>query len=187
MPHRSAASLSSLALAVLVAGSLPARAGYEFSLSASDTDPNIHTASPSGGLRSVYLWLACSDDGIAAFETGVSGTLPVFGFTPLNGVMNAGNATDLLLAVPGCPDSLVLGSFAVWDSGGTLCLAPSGNGWIAAVDCDPVDPEEHADPAVVGFATDGSIPCAVGSNGCVGDGYLLDESGGGSIGSEWEP
>lgn len=101
--------------------------------------------------------------------------------------MNAGNATDLLLGVPGCPDSLVLGSFAVWDSGGTLCLAPSGNGWIAAVDCDPVDPEEHADPAVVGFATDGSIPCAVGSNGCVGDGYLLDESGGGSIGSEWEP
>ncbi len=50
--------------------------------------------------------------------------------------MNAGNATDLLLGVPGCPDSLVLGSFAVWDSGGTLCLAPSGNGWIAAVDCD---------------------------------------------------
>lgn len=163
----------------------PSFAGYEFSISASDTDPEVNTSTPTGGVRSLYLWMVCTDDGLAAFEAGVTGTLSVLGFNPLNDVLNIGTSTNLRLAVPGCPTgSFLLGSWSVWDSGGTLCLGTSANGVIGGVDCDPLSPSLAEDPEVTGFASSGS-PCTEGSNGCAS--YRLEESGGGSIGSEWEP
>ena len=177
-----------LFVAVLLLAGTQSRAGYEFSISASDADPGVHTGAPSGGYRHLYLWLVCTDEGLAAFEAGVASTLEIAGFTPLNGVLNAGSGDDILLAVPGCPTgSLVLGRWTVWDDGGTFCLGESSTGVIGGVDCDPVDPELHDDVVLTGFSSSGSNPCAVGSDGCVGDGFSQEESGGGSIGSEWEP
>ncbi len=171
-------------------GLLPASsfAGYHFTISASSTDSSVNTAAPAGGTRTLYLWLACTDEGLSAFEGDFSGTLTVLGFTPMNGVVNVGGATNLLLGVPDCPDGVpsdfLLGSLLVNDTGGTVCLSPSAeNDLIAAVDCASPLPALHEDPRVTGFSSSGGAPCSVGSNDCIGGGYMQGGSGGGSIGS----
>jgi hypothetical protein len=168
-----------------------ADAGYEFSISASSSDPHVNTSSPAGGIRNLYLWLVCTDEGLSAFEGDVTGSLTVYGFNPLNGVLNAGGATNLLMAVPGCPVGadvdFLLGYWVVMDTGGTICLGPSAaNDIFGAVDCGDPGPTLIEDPEVTGFASDGSSPCSVGENGCVGEGFLLGGSGWGSIRTEYE-
>lgn len=147
--------------------------GYDFTISASATSPLVSDATPTGTARSLYLWMTCSDLGISAFETGVSGSLPVLGFEPMPYVLNAGGPTNLLLALGGCPSgvnvNLLLGAWTVWDTGGTMCLSPSSTGVVGAVDCHPIDPAFWPNPHVIGFASDGSEPCEVGANGCVPD------------------
>jgi hypothetical protein len=69
-----------------------AEAGYNFSISASSTDPFQNSSSPTGTVRNLYLWMTCTDEAISAFEGDATGTLVVYGFTPLNGVMNIGGA-----------------------------------------------------------------------------------------------
>jgi hypothetical protein len=143
-------------------------AGAEFSISASPTDPFVNTSAATDSLRHLYLWATCIDDGISAFEGDVTGSLNVAGFWEENGVINIGSGSELLLAVPGCPFgsevNFLLGSFLVWDSGGSLCLGPSAaNGRIVAVDCAGGGTE---DPKVLGFDSDGGVPCDVGENAC---------------------
>jgi len=150
--------------------------GYEFSLSASDTDPFLNEAPPAGSLRSVHLWLVCSDGGLSAFEAEASGSLVPLAFAPANGVLNAGNATYLLLAVPDCPEGedvqLRLGSFLVQDDGGDLCLAPSqAHGILGAVDCAPAF-QLTVDPGVTGFSSSGTPPCRQGIHGCPSGGLI---------------
>lgn len=117
-------------------------------------------------MRSVYLWTTCSS-GISALEAGLETELIVGGFTPMNGVLNIGSGTDVMLGIPGCPTGeLVLGYWTVWDAPGTLCLGPStSHGLYGAVQCEQI-PTVIEDPVCVGFASDGSTPCAVGSAGC---------------------
>jgi hypothetical protein len=93
-------------------------AGVSFSISASNTDPLDNATSPTESLRNLYLWATCIDDGIAAMEAGLSGSL-AGPFTPLNGVMNLGSGSDLLLVVPGCPSP-----FDPWVVGFSSSLAP---------------------------------------------------------------
>lgn len=159
-----------LFVSLSLVGPRPAIAGYEFSVTADSTDPRANTAAPTGAPRNLYLWLTCTDDGLAALEAGVNTTLPVYAFNPLNGVMNVGNATQLLLAVPGCPIGAsvdhLLGYWVVQDSGGTLCLGPSAaNSTFVAVDCDGLAPASH-EPTLVGFSSSGSPPCEVGETAC---------------------
>jgi hypothetical protein len=147
--------------------------GYDFTISASETDPNINTSTPTGSVRFIYLWVTCAQRGLSAFEAGVTGSLVPFGFSPVSGVLNIGQAGDLLLAVGGCPigddPNLVLGYWTVWDSGGTLCLGPSAaNDIFGAVDCDPAGPVLWESPKVVGYSSSGAAPCEVGTNGCSG-------------------
>jgi hypothetical protein len=150
------------------------QSGYEFSLSASATDPSQHTSTPTGGVRNIYLWATCIEDGLSAFEGDVTGSLTVIGgFNPATGVLNAGGATNLLLAVGGCPYgtevNLLLGYLVVYDTGGTLCLGPSAaHGLIGCVDCQQPAPSVTPDPIVVGFASGGSPPCSTGVAGCPG-------------------
>ncbi len=73
--------------------------GYRFSISSSATNPSENVSTPTGGARSIYLWMTCSDAGLSALETGVQGTLTPLGFNPANGVFNVGSASSLLLAV----------------------------------------------------------------------------------------
>lgn len=151
---------------------------FEFSLSASATDPRANDTTPTGGVRPVYLWLTCARNGLSAVEAEITGTMQVLGFEPLGGVLNAGTATDLLLAVPGCPRGedleLLLGAFTVFEppAGGWICLGSAGGGGtsqfaaVGAVDCDVVRPFYSRAPGVTGLSSDGSAPCRKGRQTC---------------------
>jgi hypothetical protein len=143
-----------------------ATAGYELTISASATDPFVNADVPTGSVRMLYLWTACSRLGISALEADVVGDLPVLGFAPASGVMNIGTSTALLLAIPGCAatGSMLLGSLIVNDTGGSVCLGPSAaNGVLGAVDCVTYG---TSTPQVAGFSSSGQPPCVVSGNAC---------------------
>ena len=152
---------------------------FEFSLSASSTDPHVNRTTATAGPRFVYLWLTCARNGLSAMEAGITGNLAVLGFEPLSGVLNAGTPQDLLLAVPDCPRGdgvdVLLGTFTVLEpaGGGRMCLgSAAGHGTevavVGAVDCDTVSPFYSRAPGVTGFTSDGSSPCRKGRNTCSG-------------------
>ncbi|HET9888127.1 MAG TPA: hypothetical protein VFR10_11490, partial [bacterium] len=151
----------------------PSFAGYEFSVSADSTNPFVNTAPPANGIRNLYLWATCAEDGLSAFEAEVTGSLQVLGFSPLHGVMNAGTETALLLAVPGCPQgtsvNALLGYWIVQDTGGSICLGPATESEIiACVDCTLPNPNLWDDPRIIGFASSGNA-CDGGANVCGGE------------------
>jgi hypothetical protein len=144
---------------------------FDLTISASATSPFKTYATPAQATRPLYLWLTCSNAGIAALEAAVTGTLVPTAFLPDNGVLNAGSAASLLLAIPGCPVGndapMLLGHWMVGDGGGTLCLTKSPTtDRITGVDCDAT-PGIVLVPRVVGFSSDSSIPpCATGTDLC---------------------
>jgi len=149
---------------VVLLGAGLAEAGYEFSLSASNTDPSQCSVGASGQQREVYLWLKCSDASLSALEARLVTSLPVLGFSTSS--VNLGDDVELLLGVAGCPSdtAIVLGHWTVWDSGGTMCLSTSSaNGRMVAVDCDG---QGTLMPVVHGFSSGALQPCAHGINGC---------------------
>jgi hypothetical protein len=140
--------------------------GYEMTISASATDPHVNTGTPTGTVRMLYLWSACSDSGISAFEGDVTGDLPVLGFVPASGVLNAGGASNLFLAISGCAamGPLLLGTLIVNDTGGEVCLGPSAaHGVLGAVDCRRF---VVTSPQVTGFSSSGQPPCVVPGIAC---------------------
>jgi hypothetical protein len=173
--------LQILCACLALANSAPAlAAGYKFSISASGTDPLQNSSAATNGVRDVYLWATCIEPGLSAFEAGLQTTLTVYGFTPLNGTMNVGTSTDIMLAVGGCPFgssvNFLLGKWTVLDTGGTLCLDVSpSSGMIRTVDC-ATNPTETVNPKVSGFSSNGTSPCSVGSGTC-------PSGGGGGSGS----
>ena len=128
-------------------------------------------AGPSVFAGNLYLWLYCDGSGLgmAAAEMDVvelRGSGAPMGFEPLNGVLNAGTATELLLSVGGCPSGgLLAGVFAV---GGDaflpdieICLVPSAaNNRNITVACGGLGYNN----VTIGFAKTGGAGC-VGS-GC---------------------
>ena len=91
---------------------------FGWSISRSATDPFENTASSGIGSGQLYLWYYCTSHpfGLATAEFDVGGTIAVHSFTPMNGFLNAGDATHLLLAVGGCPwGPVVAGTFQVHD------------------------------------------------------------------------
>lgn len=143
---------------------------FDFTISASSTDPFVTRDRAAMDTRPLWLWITCSNAGISAFEAGVTGTLYPTVFVPENGVLNAGSATYLLLAIPGCPTGtdvpMRLGHWLVGDGGGRICLdkAPSTNR-ITGVNC-AATPGLVILPRVVGFRSDGGSPCAMGTDRC---------------------
>jgi hypothetical protein len=125
---------------------------YEWSLSASSTDPTVHTMPDVAGVATIYLWFTgCNPDpagGISAAELGIKpvGDLSVVGFTPLNGFLNAGDALHPLLAAGGCPTGpVVAGSLILLSSGAGIgavsliaVLEAGGQSqvWSVVVDCN---------------------------------------------------
>jgi len=154
---------------------------YGWSLSFSSTDGGVNTQDfvPSPGQFFIYLWLDCTlADGMSAAEFDVTPPAAYFGhaFTPLNGVLNAGNANNLLLAVGGCPTGPFLagqfgGYINLFGNGGAMCL----DGARVTVDC-ALNPSAHPS-AVNGSADDSSEPCVVGE--CSGD--AVEDASWGSI------
>lgn len=85
---------------------------YDWSISASSTDPHVNTGVLPQPVAELFLWLSCTTgDGAAAaaltFETDDPG-FQVVGFAPEPFVLNAGTASSPLLAIGGCPHALTL-------------------------------------------------------------------------------
>ena len=151
-----------IVFATLLLSNAAFAADYGWSISGSSTDPEINSGSVAPGLpANLYLWLNCSPvDGISAVEADVQvNGLLFLSFVPLNGVLNAGASTALLLAVGGCPTAPFLaGSLSVLNlgAGGDICLVPSAaNGTNGSVNCDSVNPLLF-DNAIAGFSTSGA-------------------------------
>jgi hypothetical protein len=143
---------------------------FGWSLSASNTQPDVNTAPPTPGVFSIYLWLACTvSDAVSAVAFHPTGTLQVLAFTPASppdvAIWNVGECGDLVLAICGCPEApLLVGEILVLDPvgiGGTLCLGDASCTGSGTVNCSR-SATAHS-YAVVGFASDGSQPCIIGS------------------------
>ena len=152
---------------------VPDGSGYEFTISASDMDPFAQRDSPTGTLRTLYLWAVCNYGGISAFEAEVVGSLAPLGFTPAPDVLSLGSGSHLYLSAPICltspPTSRVLGSWLVWDDGGTLCLGPTPQGVLGPEDCHSELIYRWSDARMSGFSSSAEPPCVIGTFGCSGN------------------
>jgi hypothetical protein len=138
--------LSVIAVLALPASSFAQPAApYAWTISASATSPFVNTTSPTGGVATYRLWLNCADlpgslqDGMAAAEFAVvSVGVTHLATTPVNGFLNAGSTTNLLLAVGACPGGpVVAADLLVLSLPGTMSLAPSSTQTKGTVDCSP--------------------------------------------------
>lgn len=139
---------------------------YGWTLSFTDTDPEQNVGPAFPGFGTVYLWMFCNQiDGAAAYGANVTATNGAFiaGFTPVAGVLNAGTATALALAIGGCPNGpIVIGSFTVVGTATDMCMDTA-----ITVDCDQITPTEWAS-AVRGLSAGGGTICETGDL-CIGD------------------
>lgn len=121
---------------------------YGFTISASPVSPDVNTTPFTPGLQTYHLWLKCCSlpagfpQGIAAAEFGLVSTNPanvILAFTPKGVWLNAGSATNLFLAIGGCPcGPLIVGNILfLTNAPGSLCIGPSATGTKAGVDCTP--------------------------------------------------
>ena len=148
-------------------------AGTEFavSLSASDATPSAHHVPEVGEQFYVYLWLTCGMDGgspssMASFEADVVSNYAVTDFEPMSGVLSAGTAQHLLLAVT-CsqpPPPFLLGRWTV----GNPDAAPSGSVCLQScgAECCEFQFCWDGNAGVHGFAVGDSLSCSA-DNGCV--------------------
>jgi hypothetical protein len=124
---------------------------FGFAISASAASPDLNTVAFAAGVQTYFLWLKCCQlppgfqQGISAAEFGLVSTNAanvILGFTPMGAWLNAGNATNLLLAVGGCPcGPTVAGSILVLaNAPGSVCIGPSTTATKAGVDCS-ADPQ----------------------------------------------
>jgi len=151
---------------------------YAWSVSKSSVDPYINTGLPTGGVDTLFLWFQCSTEGMASAEMSLDSTPPgqVLAFNVMNGFLNAGNATNLLLAVGGCPNAPVV-------SGAILILhfAPLAvclGGANVTVDCSPNPvawPHDHK-----GYA-DLSLPLCLNDTSTICDPFSIEEESWGKI------
>jgi|GEM_PF-782313 len=156
---------------------------YGWSVSHSATDPNVNTGSPNGIVDTLYLWLTCSG-GMTAAEMTLESSPPgqILSFATMNGFLNAGTVTDLLLAVAGCPYAqVVAGSILIFHSApvsiclsgvGTVSCAPDFQLW-------PSDARGYSDEGVLTCSSDSEVFCNVGptwGSCCLPDGCVQVDS-----------
>jgi hypothetical protein len=185
------------ALVLTLAASTAAMAGgpgtgqYEWTISFSDTDPNVQTGADFAAFGTLYLWYtgcntipAGAGMSAAEFDAAVTGWNLV-GFNTANGFLNAGTATALLLAVGGCPTGPVIaGSWTALGTAGKLALKASAtNGVVGTVDCDIINPVIWSFPTnmrIAGAISAGQAgPVQDWGNGCNTD--PVDSSSWGSV------
>lgn len=157
-----------LASVVTVPVAAAQRLGWTISNSTTDERSNSGPIAPGPTqfAGNLYLWLACAfPGGMATAEFDVvelTGVGPPVGFTPMNGFLNAGTPSALLLAVGGCPTGPVLvGSFSVPADNLVpdieLCIVPSAaNNRNETVTCVP----ETVPNESIGFKKAGVPGCA---------------------------
>ncbi len=153
-------TICSVMTMLVVAVSANAQQRYGWTVSGSPTDPCASTGNFAiGGLATIYLWYTYnSPDGMSAADfsvvTNPLGAVNVLAFNTANGYLNAGSATNLLLAVGGCPAGpinagswLALPVLPAWE----FCLG--GN--QLTVDCQ-INPIAWASDTK-GFANGGAV------------------------------
>jgi hypothetical protein len=144
----------------------PAAANYCWSVSHSSQDPLVNTGLPNAGVDNLFLWLFGSDQGMAAAEMSLDSLPPgqVLAFNVMNGFLNAGDATHLLLAVGGCPGApIISGSILILHFAPlSLCLG----GANVTVDCT-INPQAWPN-TWIGYADLGLPPCSGGRHECGG-------------------
>jgi hypothetical protein len=159
---------------------------YGWSLSGSAAAPCVSTG-PAASITNLALWLNyTTDDGMSAMEADLvlAGGVTNFGFNTLNGFLNAGTASHLLLAVGGCPAGPVLaGTWTIFDPaslGFGACLV----GANVTVDCDVVNPVAWPH-GVTGYSSvPGGVPCQVevsSGTGCTPPIVAVESSSWGSV------
>ncbi len=170
------------------------RAGYDLTLSMSDSDPHANVSMTPVGIDTLYLWLNCSEQGASALDATLEGDIVAFGFSPASGIVNAGTFPRLLLGIGGCPTGsdvdALLGTITVWDSagsGGHLYLGPSdGMDEIVLVSCDTTAYTYEFVPRVAGFSSNGSDPDTTGAPlGCGAGPMMLSGESTGGLPFEW--
>lgn len=150
---------------------------YVWTISSSELDPYATTGPlPVGAPFRLYLWLACSDQGLHAAEMRIDNQIPnlfLFGFTPRNGAIVVPTTIfpDLRIAVPGCPT----GPFLVGEltcllpapSAGSVCITSFSTGSRFTVNCGP-DQVEHP-MRTSGFGLGGAPTCVEPPLACTPD------------------
>jgi hypothetical protein len=171
--------VSALCLCAMMATSAFAQGPqYGWTVSHSSTDPLVNSGLPNGSTDNLFLWFYCSTEGMSAAEFDVVSLPPgnVLAFNPMNGYLNAGNATHLLLAVGGCPSApVVAGSILI------LHFAPLAvclEGARVTVDCSP---NPQAWPSDVKGYADAGLPLCLSDSAGLCTPVSVEESSWGSI------
>lgn len=141
---------------------------FDFTISASATDPYVNSGPVTGGESHLYLWLLCEHEdqqGTMAMTAGFSipdGSANLGFSTTGFPTLNAGDEWLLLMAIGGCPmEPTVLGEWTVLDLvPGGYCLTPDGNGQAYAVtDCDQLGGWSTGPVYQIGYAAGGVSDC----------------------------
>ncbi|MBZ0267936.1 hypothetical protein K8I85_07260 [bacterium] len=153
---------------VLAAGAMAEPYGWTVSLSS--TDPDVNSGPAGGGFTTTtfYLWLKCSTDPLpggaaaAGMTATVAGGAFPGGFNNEAFVLNAGDGTNLQLAIGGCPAGpIVVGNWGHLNTDGSgisVCLEAGG----LTVDCDQITPTEYPHASIGATTIAGDAPCVVG-------------------------
>ena len=165
-------TILTILLSLSLAGTAFAQNQYGWSISNSTTDPFSNTGTATNGVASLYLWYECSTlDGMSAaeFDIAATGTVSHLATTPTNGYLNAGGASNLLLAVGGCPAGPIIAcNLLVLDLPGELCIvASAANGENGTVDCQSV-PTLFPN-TTNGYSSTGGSTCVHGNPLCEPD------------------
>jgi hypothetical protein len=165
---------------------------YGLTISSSSTDPMVNSDATFPGNGRVFLHLACSTEptpgGASAMEADVSfpgdEDLNVGGLTFNFGILNGGDADELLLAIPGCPTTGWLMRWVFTDddgnngapagaAAGEICLVISdnttgefpGGGVRVVVDCaqDPAGWDFNH----IGYTWGGATPTCIETLECL--------------------
>ncbi len=183
---------ASLAVAILLLGAPASHAGYDITISHSSTDPDVNVSASAVGVDSLFLWVKCAEEGLAAVDLDLVSDMTILGFEPSAGIINARSSSSLLLALGGCPagDStgVVLGRIYVSDpSGGYIRVeASSANADLVVASCDSTGYSAAYIPRAVGFRSDGNPPDTTGAEyGCGFTAEMLPSEFTGSLGFTW--
>ena len=128
-----------LSLGMLLLASSSFGAQFGWTISGSAVDANVNTGTATNGVASLFLWLQCAEgNGMASAEFDLCATgISVLAFTANPGFLNAGGASNLLLAAAGCPmGPVAAGTILILDLPGNICLCPAAaNGNNVTVEC----------------------------------------------------
>lgn len=148
--------------AVVLFASAAAAEDYQWTLSSSAIDPYANVGVPTGGLLTLYLWLACSPvAGATALEGDILGPAgSVLAFSPAIPCLTyfVGSGFWICTCVNG---PVPLGQFLVLSLPGQFCIVPTTSSQILTYDCQSV-PQPHA-TAYIGFSNSGGTPCSAGT------------------------